>query len=107
VEIEIVTLAVKVQNLQSRPASHMLTYGKTAVSAPAARPVFDPSTGAALATAIIDRADLRPDDRIAGPAVIVERETSTVVTALFDAVMQVDGSLLLVRKDRPGREQAA
>ena len=33
-----------------------------------------------------------------GPAVIVERETSTVVTSPFYAVMQDDGSLLLIRK---------
>jgi N-methylhydantoinase A len=31
--------------------------------------------------------------------VIVERDTSTVVTSPFDAVMQDDGSLLLLRKD--------
>jgi N-methylhydantoinase A len=31
--------------------------------------------------------------------VIVERETSTVVTSPFDVVMQEDGSLLLIRKE--------
>jgi len=30
--------------------------------------------------------------------VIVERETSTVVTTPFDAVVQSDGSILLTRK---------
>ena len=34
-------------------------------------------------------------DRVTGPAVIVERETSTVVTSPFDAVMQSDGAILL------------
>jgi N-methylhydantoinase A len=32
--------------------------------------------------------------------VIVEGETSTVVTTCFDAVMQSDGAILLVRKGR-------
>jgi N-methylhydantoinase A len=36
---------------------------------------------------------------VAGPAVIVERETSTVVTSPFDAVIQSDGSILLIRKE--------
>ena len=33
-----------------------------------------------------------------GPAVIVERETSTVITTPVDAVIQSDGAILLVRK---------
>ncbi|MCC6517627.1 MAG: hypothetical protein IT543_02160, partial [Tabrizicola sp.] len=41
---------------------------------------------------------LRPGTRVSGPAVIVESETSTTVTSPFDAVMQEDGSLLLIRK---------
>jgi N-methylhydantoinase A len=35
---------------------------------------------------------------VTGTAVIVERETSTIVTSPFDAVIQVDGTILLVRK---------
>ena len=42
---------------------------------------------------------VRAGDRVTGPAVIVERETSTMVTATFDAVMQSDGGILLVRKE--------
>ena len=33
--------------------------------------------------------------------IIVERETTTVVTSTFDAVIQDDGSILLVRKGAP------
>jgi N-methylhydantoinase A len=36
--------------------------------------------------------------RIGGPAAIVESETTTIVTASFEAVMQADGCLLLTRK---------
>ena len=63
------------------------------------RPVFDPARGKALPTAIVERTSLTLGDRIAGPVVIVERETSTVVTSPFDVVMQGDGSLLLIRKE--------
>ena len=48
---------------------------------------------------LISQRGLSPGDRIPGPAVIVERETSTVVTSPFDVVMQGDGSLLLIRKE--------
>jgi N-methylhydantoinase A len=47
---------------------------------------------------IIERAALRAGDHVAGPAIIVESETSTLLTALFDAVVQADGSILLERK---------
>jgi N-methylhydantoinase A len=50
-------------------------------------------------SAIVERDQLSVGDRLEGPAVIVERETSTVVTATFDAVMQSDGGILLIRKE--------
>jgi N-methylhydantoinase A len=66
------------------------------------RPVFDPATGASLQTAIVERDSLVAGDRISGPAVVVERETSTVITSPFDGVMQTDGSLLILRKGGRG-----
>ena len=59
---------------------------------------FDPARGAALATAILARDSLAPGARVEGPAVIVEAETSTIVTSPFDAVIQPDGTILLIRK---------
>jgi len=58
----------------------------------------DPATGVSQTYGIAERDTLSPGDRITGPAVIVERETSTVVTSPFDAVLQSDGAILLVRK---------
>ncbi|TIT58921.1 MAG: hypothetical protein E5W60_21485, partial [Mesorhizobium sp.] len=62
------------------------------------RAVFDPASGAPQTYGIIDRETLCAGDRVAGPAVIVERETSTVITTSFDAVIQSDGAILLIRK---------
>lgn len=97
-EIEIVTWSVKAQDVRPAPARHEITMGTRTVAAPQTREVFDPATGTVQVSAIIERADLSPGDRISGPAVIVERETSTVVTTLFDAALQSDGSILLIRK---------
>ncbi|OCC03662.1 methylhydantoinase [Labrys sp. WJW] len=97
-EIEIVTWSVKATD--ERPASrqHTLTLGTRTVAPAVMREVFDPAAGALQTYAIIERETLQAGDRISGPAVLVERETSTVVTTPFDAVIQSDGSILLVRK---------
>ena len=63
-----------------------------------ARKVFDPIGGTMLDYAVHDRTQLSGGARILGPALIVERETTTVVTSTFDAVIQDEGSILLVRK---------
>ena len=97
-EIEIVTFSVKAQDRRPLPDRVTLTSGLSTAAAPFSRPVFDPARGEALPTAIVDRSGLAPGARLSGPAVVVERETSTVVTSPFDVVMQDDGSLLLIRK---------
>jgi N-methylhydantoinase A len=99
-EIEIVTWSVKAQDQRPAPDRVDLTPDgpDTPPAIAATRPVFDPVRGTDLPTAILDRAALSPGLRVRGPAVIVERETSTVVTSSFDVVMQGDGSLLMIRK---------
>lgn len=98
-EIEIVTLSVKAQDERTAPERLAITTGTTVVDAPASRPVFDPARGETLPTAIVDRAAMAHGTRVSGPAVIVERETATVVTSPFDVVMQADGTLLMIRKE--------
>ena len=98
-EIEIVTISVKAADKRPAPEPATLTFGSRSVAAPHSRAVFDPSSARALPTGIIARDSLTTGDRVQGPAVVVERETSTVVTAPFDVVMQSDGSLLMLRKE--------
>ena len=98
-EIEIVTLSVKAQDERTAPECLAITTGTTLADAPASRPVFDPARGETLPTAIVDRADMAHGTRVSGPAVIVERETATVVTSPFDVVMQADGTLMMIRKE--------
>ncbi len=101
-EIEIVTWSVKVQDERATTARQALARDGAAFPSDATRLVFDAKSGAPLSTAIVERAALRPGHKVVGPAVIAERETSTVVTTSFDAVVQGDGSLLLVRKETKG-----
>ncbi|KQZ20780.1 methylhydantoinase [Mesorhizobium sp. Root552] len=97
-EVEIVTWSVKATDERSDVARHQITAGNLAIDAQVTRAVFDPATGARQTYAIVEREALSSGDRVSGPAVIVERETSTVVTTPFDAVMQSDGAILLTRK---------
>ncbi|WP_370284319.1 hydantoinase/oxoprolinase family protein [Pseudooceanicola sp.] len=97
-EIEFVTFSVKAQDIRPAPATVRLDTAGARVPAADSRPVFDPARGAALATAILARDSLAPGARVEGPAVIVEAETSTIVTSPFDAVIQPDGTILLIRK---------
>ncbi|MGO6819218.1 hydantoinase/oxoprolinase family protein [Rhizobium brockwellii] len=97
-EVEFVTWSVKAQDVRQAGATvHLNTRGKPRPVA-ATRSVFDPSTGQDLETAIVGRNALRYGDCIPGPAVIVEAETSSVVTSPFNAVIQEDGTILLIRK---------
>jgi N-methylhydantoinase A len=62
------------------------------------RPVFDPDTGEFIEVAIYERGRLMPGAEISGPAVIVEDETSTVVSRLFDARIDAFGYIELTRR---------
>jgi len=62
------------------------------------RPVLDPETGEFVEVAIYERRDLLPGASIPGPAVIVEDETSTVVSRLFDARIDAFGYIELTRR---------
>src|SRR5579884_3575050 len=62
------------------------------------RAVFDPDSGEFVEVAIHERAGLSPGAVIPGPAVIVEDETSTVVSRHFDARIDAFGYIELTRR---------
>jgi len=97
-EIEFVTWSVKAQDMCPAPEKVALDTIGTVKEVGTSRHVFDPASGATLPTAIVERETLAAGDRVTGPAVIVERETSTIVTSPFDAVIQPDDTILLIRK---------
>jgi N-methylhydantoinase A len=97
-EIEIVTWSVKVsEDRPSPPRQELVTNGRVAPVSDR-RAVFDPGTNTMMQSLIVARETLSAGDTVIGPAVISERETSTIVTSSFDAVMQGDGTILLIRK---------
>jgi N-methylhydantoinase A len=63
------------------------------------RKVFDPAAGEFLEVPFYRRETLRPGWRIAGPAVIEEDETSTVVSPSFEARIDGFGYIELTRRE--------
>jgi N-methylhydantoinase A len=61
------------------------------------REVFDAARGRRLLHQIFERSELRPGDVIAGPALIVEDQTTTVVTAAFEAFLDAAFNIVLTR----------
>ena len=63
------------------------------------RQVFDGRTGRSIDVPVYDRAAMPPGARAPGPAIILEDETSTYVSARFD--VHVDGAGCLVMEQMP------
>ncbi|MDA0663584.1 MAG: hydantoinase/oxoprolinase family protein [Proteobacteria bacterium] len=61
------------------------------------RPVFDPVTQSFAEIAQYRRDDLLPGMRVAGPAIIAEDETSTFVSASFNARIDASGFIVMER----------
>jgi N-methylhydantoinase A len=97
-DIEIMNWSVRVATQTVKPAT--ITPCKAAADMPVSqtRPIYEPRAADFQGSAIISRADMALGARVRGPAAIVERETTTILTAAFEAVMQPDGCLLITRK---------
>ena len=94
-EIELVSWAVKVSS-PTPPVEQIAHLERGAAGAVnGERHLFDIATERWSDAHTYERGDLRPGDGLAGPAVIVERETATVVPDGFEAVAQSDGCLLV------------
>ena len=97
-DIEIVNWAVSVSSPARpvKPVERAQMNGAARTSR--TREIFDGGVRARVQAKVIERSELRPGMLLSGPGVIVEDQTSTIVTSSFDAIMQSDGSLLLLRK---------
>ena len=57
------------------------------------RAVYDGAQPEPIETPVYERAQLNPGAVISGPAIIVERETTTVLSGLFDATIDARGNI--------------
>ncbi len=66
------------------------------------RSIFDAREQTMVEAGLFDRDLLVAGNQVSGPAIIVENETTTIVTSAFEAIMQSDRCLLVQRKTRGG-----
>ncbi|MCA0942813.1 hydantoinase/oxoprolinase family protein [Salipiger pacificus] len=96
--VEIVSWSLRAASEVPPPATSPRQRPERAAVSTGSRRMFDAQSGRFETAAVVERAALRPGDFVAGPAVITERETTTVVTASRIAIQQADGCLLLQAK---------
>ena len=59
---------------------------------------MDTRTGVSVTALVYEREALDAGARVSGPAVIVEKDTATVVSAAFDAAIHPQGHIIMSRK---------
>ena len=69
-----------------------------AAAIPVTRDIFDTKEGKYVPGAIVERHALSGGEFVSGPAAIMERETTTIISSAYEAVVQPDGCLLVVSK---------
>jgi N-methylhydantoinase A len=97
--IEILNWSVRVSTLEDTPPALTQPARTKSVEASAKREILCDRTGDAVMAGLFDRSQLQPGDQLSGPALIIEPQTTTLVSADFAAEVLADGSLLLTRID--------
>lgn len=94
-DVEIVSWSLRATS-KVAPPQKIGKIDKAAIAATCGtREIFDVQEGTFQTASVVSRQDFKPGDWIAGPAVITERETSTIITASREVIMQADGCLLV------------
>ena len=93
--IEAVSWSVRVSSQQSPRGLVSPVAGGAVVTAGARRAVHDPATGGSTEAGIVERASLVAGERVQGPALIVEDQTTTVLGSHHSAVVAADGTLVI------------
>ncbi len=107
-DVEILSWTLTVQTQVPAPRPMPQVKGGRAAPKPAARrAVFDPGQARELDTPIYRRADLSSGMRVSGPALIVEDQTTTVVSPSFEASVNALGYLVLERLGVSRKEDSA
>ena len=101
-DLEIVSWSVQVTAVPEAVAQVDPPPAAEAPRVRGARPVLDPGSGRVVEAALYRRQDFSAGARIDGPALIVESDTTTVVSAAFSASVDALGAIVMER--RPAQE---
>ena len=98
--IEAVSWSVRVSSRREAPQAVEPQPVERPLPTVSSRSVYDPSAGSYVAAALFERGALTVGDTVAGPALITEDQTTTVVGSEHTAVVQPDLTLRITRSDR-------
>jgi N-methylhydantoinase A len=96
--LEIMSWAVTVST-QVQRAPQATTLPAQAAEAVSTRKMFDPKVAKWLNVPVYDRSSMPPGGRVEGPALIVEDQTTVVVTSDFDGSVNSLGYIVLDKRD--------
>jgi len=99
-DIEIMTWSVQVRSRLAEPPAVTPVTVETPRYSDERRRIYDAREQCFVDAAVFLRDALATGDLISGPAVVIESETSTIVTNRYQAIMQSDGCLLLRLKGK-------
>jgi N-methylhydantoinase A len=95
--VEVLTWSLSLATNRPGAAAVGQDYGESHSERSGQRRLFDPASGAWTMADVYSRTQLTPGARIQGPAIIVEDETTTLVTNGFDAVINALGQIVMTR----------
>jgi N-methylhydantoinase A len=99
-DTEITVWAANATTERRKPEQARAAGQNSAAVSSGSRQLFDPALSAMVDARVYARSTLRPDQSVAGPAVITEAETTIVVPAGFTATMRSEGTIEIVRQMR-------
>ena len=101
-QIEILNWAVRVATPDAELPDIPTTPDLTTITPSETRPITCDVDGQKKQASFVPRDSLRPGDRIHGPALIIEPQTTTLVSADFSAHMDAIGDLVLLQDQKGG-----
>ena len=99
-DLEIVSWSVEVTTVPEAPARPPPPPPAPPPPARGTRPVLDPGTGETVEAAVYRRAEFAPGASVDGPALIVETDTTAVVSTAFAASVDALGTIVMERRKR-------
>jgi N-methylhydantoinase A len=93
VEITVWAVSVATQKPMRATVEALTTEGADAATSSGERDVFDAGIGRSLSARIVARSELQTGQRVDGPAVITEDETTIIIPQSGQAVAQADGAI--------------
>ncbi len=99
-QIEILNWSVRVATLDDDVLTVPDTPPLTTIVPTDTRPIICDLDGTTKQAAFVARADLKPGDRVTGPALVTEPQTTTLVSADFSAHVDAIGNLILIQDQK-------